>query len=160
MPNPSKTRAAHGVAVCLNRTATTAWKNFDSACKLVSKRILRVRIHFSPINVILIAVYAPVNPSSKSMADDSEKFYADLQVAVDQLKKGDILLIIGDLNARLGDQEHLTAPQCVGSFTTDVQNANGVKLLDFCILNDLVVTHTFFQHRTIHQAPWMHSGKK
>ena len=137
MPNQSKTRAAHGVAVCLNRTATTAWKNSDSECKPVSKRILRIRINCSPINVILITVYAPVNPSSKSMADDLDKFYADL-----------------------GEQEHLTAPQCVGSFTTDLKNANGVKLLDFCMLNDLVVTNTFFQHQTIHQTSWMHPGKK
>jgi hypothetical protein len=94
------------------------------------------------------------------MADDSDKFYADLQVAVAQIQKGEMLLIIGDLNTRLGDQEHLTAPQCVGSFTTDVQNANVVKLLDFCMLNDLVVTNRFFQHKTIHQTSWMHPGKK
>ena len=94
------------------------------------------------------------------MTDDSDKFYADLQVTVDQVQKGDILLIIGDLNARLGYQEHLTAPQCVGSFTTDVHNANRVKLLDFCMLNDLVVTNTFFQHKTIHQTSWMQPGKK
>ena len=154
MPNQSKTRAAHGVAVCLNRTAATTWKNSGAEWEPVSERILRIRIHCSPINVTLIAVYAPVNPSSKSMADDSDKFYADLQVTVDQVQKGDMLLIIGDLNARLGDQAHLTAPQCVGSFTTDVQNANGVRLLNFCMLNDLVVTNTFFQHKTIHQTSW------
>jgi hypothetical protein len=60
------------------------------------------------------------------------------------VQKGDMLLIMGDLNARLGSQEHLTAPQSVGPFTTDVQNENGVRLLDFCTLNDLVVTNTFF----------------
>jgi hypothetical protein len=129
MLNQSKTRAAHGVAVCLNRTATTAWKNSGVEWNPVSERILRVRIHCSPRSVTLFAVYAPVNPSSK--------FYTGLE-----------------------DQEHLTAPRCVGSFTMDVQNANGAKLLDFCILNDSVVTHTFFQHRTIHQASWMHSEKK
>jgi hypothetical protein len=94
------------------------------------------------------------------MADDSDELYADLQVTVDQVQKGDMLLIILDLNARLGDQEHLTAPQCIGFFTTDVQNANGVKILDFCMLNDLVVTNTFFIHKTIHQTSWMHPGKK
>ena len=110
MPNLNKTRAAQGVAVCLNRTVTNAWTNSDSEWEPVSERILRIRIHCSPISVTLIAVYAPVNPSSKSMPDDSDKFHADLQVTVDQVQKGDMLLIIGDLNARLGDQEHLTAP--------------------------------------------------
>ena len=77
------------------------------------------------------------------MADDSDKFYTELPVTGDQVQKGDMLLIVGDLNVRPGDQEHLTAPQCVGCFTTDLQNAYGVKLLDFCMLNDLVVTNTF-----------------
>ena len=78
----------------------------------------------------------------------------------DQVQKRDMLLIIGDLNARLGDQEHRTAPQCVGSVAADVQNANGIKILDFCMLNDLVITNTFFQHETVHQTSWMHTGKK
>ena len=160
MPSQSKTQAAHGVVVCLNRTVTTAWKNSGAEWEPVSERILRIRIHCSPINVTLIAVYAPVNPSSKRIIDDSDKFYADLQGTVNQVQKGDMLLIIGDLNARLGDQEHLTAPQCIGSFTTDAQNANGVKLLGFCMLNDLVITNTFFQHKTIHQTSWMNPGKQ
>jgi exonuclease III len=160
LPSQSKTQAAHGVAVCLNKTATTAWKNSGSEWEPVSERILRVRIHCSPINITLIAVYAPVNPSNRSMNDNSDTFYADLQETVDRMQKGDMLLIVGDLNARLGEQEHLTAPQCVGSFTTDMQNANGVKLLDFCMMNDLLVTNTFFQHKTIHQTSWMHPGKK
>ena len=160
MPDQSKTRAAHGVAVCLNRIATTAWKNSGSKWEPVYERILRLRIHYSPINVTLISVYAPVTLSSKSTSDDSDKFYADRQVTVDQVQKVDMLLIIGDLNAHLEDQEHLTGPQCVGSFTTDAQKANGVKLLDFCMLNDVVVTNMFFQRKTIHQTSWMHPGKK
>jgi exonuclease III len=127
LPSQSKTRAAHGVAVCLNKTATAAWKNSGSEWEPVSERILRVRIHCSPINITLIAVYAPVNPSNRSMNDNSDTFYADLQETADRVQQGDMLLIVGDLNARLGEQEHLTAPRCVGSFTADVQNANGVK---------------------------------
>ena len=154
MPNQSKTRAAHGVAVCLNRTATTAWKNAGAEWEPVSERILRIIIYCSPMDVTLIAVYAPVNPSSRSMADDSDSSMLPLRVTVDQIQKGDMLLMISEVNARLGDREHLTAPQCVGTFTTDVQNVNEVKLIDFCILNDLVVTNTFFQHKTIHQTSW------
>ncbi len=101
-----------------------------------------------------------MNPSTKSMANNSDKFYADLQETIDRVHKREMLLIIEDLNARLGAQEHLTAPQCVGSFTTDVQNENGIRLLDFCLLNDLVVTNTFFQHKSVHQTSWMHPGQK
>jgi exonuclease III len=79
MPNQSKTRTADGVAVCLNRTAAAAWKSSWSEWEPVSERILRIRIHCSPINVTLIAVYAPMNPSNRSMNDNSDKFYADLQ---------------------------------------------------------------------------------
>ena len=64
--------------VCLNRAVTTARKNSGSEWEPVSERNLRITIHCSPISVTVIAVYAPVNPSSKSMGDDSDKFYAHL----------------------------------------------------------------------------------
>ena len=160
LSSQSKTRKAHGVAFCLDRIATAVWKNSGSEWEPVSDRILRIRLNCPPINITLIAVYSPVNPMTKEMADNSDKFYADLQETLDRVQRGDMLIIMGDLNARLGCQEHLNAPQCVGPFTADVQNENGMRLLDFCLVNDLVVTNTFFQHKTIHQTSWMHPGKK
>ena len=100
MLSQSTTQTAHVKAVCLNRIATIAWKNSASKQEPVLERILRIIIHCSPINITLLVIQGYVNPASKNMADDSDKFYDDLQKTVEQVQKGDMLLIIGDLNYR------------------------------------------------------------
>ena len=38
-------------------------------------------------------------------------------------------------------------------------NKNSERLLDFCALNDMVVTNTLFQHRPCHQHTWFHPAQ-
>ena len=153
--NESSTRAAHGVAFWLDRTVTTAWKRSRFEWVPVSGRILRFCLNRSPTNVTLTAVYSPVNPSTNNKADCSDKLYVDLQVTLDRVQKADMLIIMGDLNARLGSRKHLTAPHRIGPFPTDIRNENGVWLLPFCLSNDLMETNTSFQHQTFHQTSWI-----
>jgi exonuclease III len=160
LPGTTKTRAAHGVAFCLNKTAASTWKNSGSEWEPVSERILRIRLHCTPISLTLISVYSPINPSTLAKAADADKFYSDLQNTLDRVDRNEMVMIMGDFNSRLGSAEHQTAPQCVGPFTTDVLNENGIHLLDLCLQNDLVVSNTTFAHRRIHQTTWMHQGTK
>jgi ribosomal protein S7 len=67
---------------------------------------------------------------------------------------------MGDLNARVGVIEHSTSPHTVGPFATDLLNSNGERLIEFCLINNLVISNTFFQHKSIHQKSWMHPGSK
>ncbi|CAF3494982.1 unnamed protein product [Rotaria sordida] len=61
LSSDNKTRNAYGVAIYLDQTAT------------------KIKLKFSQINIIVIAVYSPVYPTNTQMADESDKFYADLQ---------------------------------------------------------------------------------
>jgi exonuclease III len=140
--------------------AAATWKNSGSEWEPISERILRIRLHCHPINITFIAVYSPINPSTPAKVADADKFYTDLQDTLDRVDRNDMVMIMGDLNARLGDAEHQTAPQCIGPFTTDLLNDNGTRLLDLCLQNDLVVSNSFFSHRRIHQTAWMHPGTK
>jgi hypothetical protein len=74
--------------------------------------------------------------------------------------KGDMLLIVDDFNARVGKQDNHGPGNVIGPHTVDSTNENGKRLIDFCNLNNLIVTNTFFQHKPIHQTSWMHPGKK
>ena len=69
-----------------------------------------------------------------------------------------MLMIMGDLNARAGN-DAATWHGIVGRFGPEEQNENGVHLLDFCVLNGLVVTNTLFQHRPCHQHTWFHPAE-
>ena len=62
LPSVNKTRTAYGVAVCLNMEASRAWKNSDAEWKAVNETIIKIIMNCKPINVTIIAVYAPVNP--------------------------------------------------------------------------------------------------
>ncbi|CAF3017156.1 unnamed protein product [Rotaria sp. Silwood2] len=75
-------------------------------------------------------MYAPVNPSNKTMADNSDKFYTDLQETMDGISKKDMIVLMGDFNARVSQPQHPTAFRTVGSFVVDVQNENGGRLIN------------------------------
>ena len=44
----------------------------------------------------------------------------------------------------------------IGRFGPEERNEKGTCMLDFCAVNGLVVTNTFFQHRPCHQMTWLH----
>ncbi len=160
LPKLNRTKAAHGVAICLDKIATKIWKLSGAEWEAVNERIIKIRMHCAPINVTYVAVYAPVNPNNKVMAEASDVFYSKLQETIDRVPKGDMIVLMGDFNARVGKQEHLSAPQTVGPYPVDVKNDNGIRLVEFCLTNNIVISNTFFQHKLIHQTSWMHPGNK
>ena len=54
----------------------------------------------------------------------------------------DVLIIIGDWNAKEGSQE---IPGVTGKFVLGVQNEAGQRLIEFCQENALVIANTLFQ---------------
>jgi exonuclease III len=162
MPGQERTRVAHGAAVCLGPRASRAWKNSGSTLEAVSSRIVTVRIACRPIPITVIAVYAPVNPSNGLKADieASDEFYQTLQSSIDKTDKADIILIMGDFNTRVGQEQTKSAHSAVGKHAVDKQNQNGRRLVDFCLFNEFIVTNTFFPHKRVHQTTWMHPETK
>ena len=69
--------------------------------------------------------------------------------------KRDMLLVLRDFNARVGNDVDAWRGT-IGRFGPGELNENGVKLLDFCAFNSLVVMNTLFQHRPCHQQTWFH----
>ena len=80
-----------------------------------------ISVHFQgkPFNITVIQAYAP--PSNTEEAE-VEWFYEDLQELLELKPKKDVLLIIGDWNARVGSQE---TPGVTGKFGLGVQNEAG-----------------------------------
>ena len=109
----------------------------------------------------VIAIYAPTNPKNQQQASSTtDPFYADLQATINKVPKSDMFLIIGDFNARVGQEQHRTSRNVVGPHAVDTINDNGERLADFCAINNLIICNTFFQHKPVHQKSWMHPGSK
>ncbi|CAM4847414.1 unnamed protein product, partial [Rotaria magnacalcarata] len=147
-PEKERTRAAHGAAGCLGSKAPRSWRNSGSIWRSVNSTILAVRIKCQPIPITIIAVYAPVNPSNGLKADIEarDEFYKALQSTIDNTNKGDIILIMGDFNARIGVEQASSAQSVVGKHAIDKQNQNSRRLVDFCLFNGFVITNTLFPH--------------
>ena len=71
-----------------------------------------------------------------------EQFYEDLQDLRELTLMKDVLVIIGDWNAKVGSQE---TPGVTGKFGLGVQNEAGQRLIDLYQENTLVIANTLIQ---------------
>ena len=88
---------------------------------------------------MVIQVYAPTSNAEEA---EVERFYEDLPGLLELTPKKDVLLIIGDWNAKVGIQE---TPEITGKFGLGVQNEAGQRLIEFCQEKALVIANTLFQ---------------
>ena len=68
--------------------------------------MISVRFQGKPFNIRVIQAYAPTRNAEEA---EVEQLYEDLQDLVELTPKKDVLLIIGDWNAKVGSQETLGA---------------------------------------------------
>ena len=64
-------------------------------------RIISIHFQGKPFNIIVIQVYAPASNAEEA---EAEWFYEDLQNLLELKSQKDVLLFIGDWNARVGSQ--------------------------------------------------------
>ena len=86
-------------------------------------RMISVHFKGKQFNITVIQAYAPTSNAEKA---EVERFYEDLQDLLELKPKKDVLFIIGDWNAKVGDQE---TPGVTGKFGLGVQNEAGQKLI-------------------------------
>ena len=92
-----------------------------------------------PFNITVIQVYAPTSNAEEA---EVERFSEDLQDLLELTPQKDVLLIIGDWNAKVGNQE---TAGVTGNFGLGIQNEAGQRLIQFCQENTLVIANTLFQ---------------
>ena len=78
--------------------------------------MISVRFQGKPFNITVIQVSAPTSNAEKA---EVERFYEDLQDGLELTPKTDVLFIIEDWNAKVGNQE---IPGITGKFGLGVQN--------------------------------------
>jgi endonuclease/exonuclease/phosphatase family metal-dependent hydrolase len=64
---------------------------------------------------------------------------------------------MGDMNAKVG-AEYKTWSKVIGKHGIGKANENGIKLLEFCAFNNLVIGGTRFKHLAIHKWTWTKPG--
>ena len=67
-------------------------------CRPVSSRLITIHLRASPFNITIIQAYTPT-----SDYNDDKDFYDHLQEILDQSPKKDILVVLGDWSAKVGE---------------------------------------------------------
>ena len=98
-----------------------------------------VRFQGKPFNITVIQVYAPTSNAKEA---EVEWLYEALQDLLEFTLKKDVIFIIGDWNAKVGDQE---IPGVTDKFGLRVQNEAGQRLTEFCQENVFIIANTLFQ---------------
>jgi endonuclease/exonuclease/phosphatase family metal-dependent hydrolase len=93
------------------------------------------------------------------MDEINKQFYEDLQKVVENTPKGDTIIILGDLNARLGKEGSYRG--VTGQYTPHQNTSgNGKLLCEFAVLNNMTIMSTQFQYKLIHKGTWISSDEK
>ena len=110
-----------------------------------------IRLRASPFNNTIIQAYAP---TSDYDGDAVEDFYDHLQEILDQSPKKDILVVLGDWNAKVGEDAFKnwkgTCRRCCNPET----NERGLRLLEFACYNDLVLANALSKHQASRRWTW------
>ena len=110
--------------------------------------MISVRFQGKPFNITVIQVYAPTSNAEEAEAD---QFYKDLEDLLELTPKTDVLVTIGDWNAKAGSQE---IPGVTGKLGLGVQKEAGKRIIEYCQENMLVITNMLFQQHKRRLYTW------
>ncbi|GFO11040.1 craniofacial development protein 2-like protein [Plakobranchus ocellatus] len=131
---------------------TTA-KSLGNWCP-ISDRVVVAKLVAKPLNLGIIQVYAPTSDSEDV---EVEKFYEEKEKAKGNLKFQDIIIVMGDLHAKVGDEriEDVVGPSGIGTV-----NERGSRLIEWCKINDFTITNPWYQNHPRRQWTWKSPGDR
>ena len=94
-------------------------RNAVLGCNLKNDRMISVLFQGKPFKITVIQAYAPTSNAEET---EFERFYEDLQDLLELTPKKHVLFIIGDWNAKVGNQE---TPIVTGKFGLGIRNEAG-----------------------------------
>lgn len=130
-------RARTDVAVVLSKRLSRCLKEW----KCDNERNLRIRFNVEDMRLTVIRMYAPTEDSNWEV----KAVFARLQEAVGSVARGDVLMVIRELNARVGNDSEVWWRDPRKTWRSI--NGNGRQLLQLCNKNSLAVSNSWFQHK-------------
>ena len=97
--------------------------------------LISVRFVSKFAKLTVIQIYSPTNEAEE---DDKASFYDQLQKEFDTVPNYDMVIVIGDANAKVGDCNQGRV-KVMGREGHGIMNENGCRLAEFCALNNLVI---------------------
>lgn len=149
-PNANDVRR-EGVGIILNQKMKKSLSEWFPVLERIIVATFRGKIR----NVSIIQCYAPTEQAEESKKDC---FYSKLQETYNKIKKKNIKIVMGDLNAKVG-RDRTGLEQVIGRHSLEGRNQNGGMLLEWCASNEMVIGGTLFPHKRIHKV-WISPDHK
>lgn len=143
-------RAKAGVSIMIKKI----WKKRITNWTFINERIITVEMTLFAREVVIIGVYAPTNDTKDQ---EKDTFWATLRETIEKIPRRKELIIMGDMNGRVGIRESC---RIVGKHGEAEYNDNGERLIEICEQFDLKITNTFFKHKDIHKYTWQQNTKE
>lgn len=122
--------------------------------KPVNGRIATLRIKKGKHSITVVNIYAPTEPTD---AKEKDEFYGELEKTCEEIPKMDEIIVMGDLNAQLGEEEYLR--EVVGKSNGTIHkktNDNGHRICQLAGSLNMVFLTTRFEHPRKHKVTWRH----
>lgn len=144
---PQDAEHRSGVGLMLSKSARQCLKSWSP----ISDRILIARFESRIRHITYVQVYAPTEQAS---VEDKEAFYEQLAHTFERINKSDIVVLMGDLNAKVGSS-NANWENVMGTHGLGAMNSNGELFADFCGKYNLIIGGTIFPHKNVHKATWV-----
>lgn len=97
--------------------------------------------------------YSPYAPTEEKTEEEKEAFYTRLAREMEKVPRGDVKLIMGDLNAQIGKEEEYA--KITGRHSLHaVTNSNRELLIQFAASHNLRIRSIAFPYKDIHKGTW------
>ena len=138
-----------GVAILLSKYAQKSLRGWEPHGERIIMASFTTRN--KNINMNIVQIYAPTNEASD---ENKDSFYSLLQGVIDKLPRKDLNIIMGDANAKVG-QDNVGYEGIMGRNGLGQMNDNGERFANFCAFNSFVIGGSVFPHKRIHKATWV-----
>ena len=111
-----------------------------------------MKLEAKPFNINAMQGYAPTQDHD---VEEIEKFYQEIQNGIEYAKSDEVICIMGDLNAKAGDERY---QNIVGMHGLGRRNEREERLIQFCQEKKLIIANTWFQHPVRKLYTWKSPG--
>ena len=137
-----------GVATVLHKEIAKHMEGYET----ISERLILIQLETEDEPLFILQGYAPDSTYSEEEIDE---FYHLVQEHLDQLPKKKKLTLLGDFNAKVGNDAYVNWAGVAGRYGVGQRNRSGDKLLQFSGLNDLAIMNTMYKHPKQRLVTWI-----